>query len=273
MTGSEVPSMLWGTQMNMRINQIRCLNRLSVAMMVLLLLLSFSAHAEESDNTTSWEYDATVYLWGANITTETPAGTSVIPFYKLLNNLEMAFMGTFEARKDNWAFGADAIYMDLERDGGRSIAGPEGGIISTSNEVALTAWVVTPTARYTLHQSEKGSFEIVGGFRYLNLDASARVYTQNVDLLNRSTSESNWDAVIGARARINLNKKWYIPLYADIGTGDSDSTWQAMAGIAYRFESMDLTVAYRYLDYDFEDDLLLDGMTMKGPVAGLTFHF
>jgi hypothetical protein len=258
---------------NMVINEVRWIKSLSFATIVLLVILSFPAQAEESDKTSDWEYNATVYLWGANITTETPAGTSVIPFYKLLDNLEMAFMGTFEARRDDWAFGADAIYMNVQRDGGRSIAGPDGGTISTSNTVALKSWVVTPTARYTLHESEKGSFDLVGGFRYLDLNVSAKVFTENVDLLNRSTSGSNWDAIIGARARINLNKKWYIPLYADIGTGDSDSTWQAMAGIAYRFESMDLTVAYRHLDYDFKNHPILKGMTMKGPIAGLTFHF
>lgn len=37
------------------------------------------------------------------------------------------------------------------------------------------------------------------------------------------------------RERFNLNEKWFIPANADIGTGDSKHTWQAMSGFGYHF--------------------------------------
>jgi len=46
-------------------------------------------------------------------------------------------------------------------------------------------------------------------------------------------SGSNWDAIVGARGAVDLTEKWHLFGYLDIGAGDSDLTWQAMAGIGY----------------------------------------
>jgi len=29
------------------------------------------------------------------------------------------------------------------------------------------------------------------------------------------------------------SRKWFVPYYLDVGTGESDLTWQAMGGIGY----------------------------------------
>jgi hypothetical protein len=51
------------------------------------------------------------------------------------------------------------------------------------------------------------------------------------------TNNSYWDAVIGIKGRVNFgaDQQWFIPYYLDIGTGDSDLTWQAVAGAGYQF--------------------------------------
>ena len=51
---------------------------------------------------------------------------------------------------------------------------------------------------------------------------------------NVGSSSSN------SRATVFLNEKWYLPLYDDIGTGDSDLTWQLGAGIGYRFDKLNV---------------------------------
>ena len=35
--------------------------------------------------------------------------------------------------------------------------------------------------------------------------------------------------------RFGPNREWFVPYYADIGTGQSDFTWQAIGGIGYAF--------------------------------------
>ena len=45
-----------------------------------------------------------------------------------------------------------------------------------------------------------------------------------------------WDGIVGAKGAFALGDKhkWVVPYYVDIGTGDSDVTWQAELGVGYR---------------------------------------
>jgi len=49
-------------------------------------------------------------------------------------------------------------------------------------------------------------------------------------------SDTIWDGIVGFKGRVALgsDKKWYIPYYADVGTGQSDLTWQVLAGVLRR---------------------------------------
>ena len=240
----------------------------------LALACSTSAFAADSGGDSDWQYSGTVYLWGANITANTPrSDTDPLPFYKLLDNQQMAFMGVIEARNDKWAFNTDVIYMDVKARNNDPVTGPGGGSFDARRSVELKSWVVTPTIRYTLSETEKARFEFVTGLRYTYIDTAANIHVEDESVLDKQVSGANWDAIIGARSIFHLNEKWYIPLYADIGTGTSDRTWQALAGIGYRFSKVDATLAYRYLDYKFDDHQILADMTMKGPVAGFTFYW
>ena len=243
---------------------------------LLAVLLSIAGSstlfAADSGNDSDWEYGATIYLWGANITANTPgSNTDPIPFYELLDNLEMAFMGGFEARKDKLSFFTDLIYMDIKTTKTKPI-GP-GGNIETNGSVALTSWIFTPQVRYALVDDEKSRFELLAGVRYLDLDVAASINVEETPILDGRQNGTNWDGIIGARWVINLNDKWFVPLYGDIGAGNSDSTWQAFGGIGYRFKRVEATLAYRHLQYSFNSGQLLDNMVIKGPMGGVTFRF
>lgn len=59
-----------------------------------------------------------------------------------------------------------------------------------------------------------------------------------------------------------------------MGAGDSDYTWQAMAGVGYRVNQMvDVVAAYRYLEWKFEDNKVIDTLDISGPLVGLKFQF
>ncbi|MGB5567908.1 MAG: hypothetical protein WBM81_01280 [Sedimenticolaceae bacterium] len=60
--------------------------------------------------------------------------------------------------------------------------------------------------------------------------------------------------------------------YGDVGTGDSDLTWQGRLGLGYRFDEVDAIFGYRYLDYDI-GGTDIDDITIKGPYAGVKMHF
>jgi hypothetical protein len=72
---------------------------------------------------------------------------------------------------------------------------------------------------------------------------------------------------------VDLTEKWYLFGYLDIGTGDSDVTWQGLGGVGYRFKWFDLVAAYRYLRWNFSDNKALDNLYLYGPAAGIRFQF
>ena len=64
-----------------------------------------------------------------------------------------------------------------------------------------------------------------------------------------------------------------MPYHLDLGTGDSDFTWQGYAGIGHQWRWGSLVLGYRYLDFDQGDDSEVRGLTMAGAELGVSFRF
>ena len=129
----------------------------------------------------------------------------------------------------------------------------------------MKSWITTFAAGYNFVDNEKVVLDLVGGARYLWLDTEVKLNLSREGALlqtsrQKKVSESDhvWDGIVGVRGQIKLNDKWYMPYYADVGTGQSDLTWQALVGVGYTFKWGDVLLAYRYLDYDFDSDFMLD---------------
>ncbi len=62
---------------------------------------------------------------------------------------------------------------------------------------------------------------------------------------------------------------------ADMGAGDSVFTYQAMAGVGYRYGWGDVLLSYRYISYDNDDDGIqaIDDLELYGPQIGVIWHF
>jgi hypothetical protein len=86
---------------------------------------------------------------------------------------------------------------------------------------------------------------------------------------------SNWDAIVGAKGRFTLDdaKRWFVPWYVDIGTGESSLTWQAMGGVGYAFSWGEIVGAWRYLDYDMKSGSRIESMNFNGPAIALAFRW
>ena len=88
-----------------------------------------------------------------------------------------------------------------------------------------------------------------------------------------SGSGGVWDGIVGVTGELNLNDKWYAPYYLDVGAGNSNFTWQAMAGVGYRFDKFDAILTYRYMDWDFDDNDVFDDLNLSGPMIGIEGEF
>ena len=244
------------------------------------LLLAFccasSAAAQDENN---WQFEATLYGWYTAIDGTVkhpggavPGGPFEIDASDILDNLDMVFMGSFEARNSKWSIITDAIYLDIGADKNTTVKTRSGIPLNANVGLDLSAWILSGAVGYDVVQTDRVTLAVVGGVRYatIDVDASLGMLGRQAE---RSQSEGLLDGIVGVRGYITLNENWYLPYYADIGTGDSDLTWQALAGIGYRFSWGDIRLAYRYLSYDLDDGKHLEDLEVAGPVLGVGFRF
>lgn len=258
-------------------------NRSLLALLCAVTLTVGSAPAAAGESTADdgWRYAASVYLWGAGIKGETAAGSEVdISFNDLISNLNMAFMGDFEARRAGWSFLADVIYLNVGADGDGEVpvpVAPDSNLrIKVDADVKTKGWVLNLLGGYNFWTSEQGALDVIAGARYLDLKLDFGLGLNAGPLARArdiSVSGTVWDAVLGVRGYANLNEKWYLPVYVDVGTGQSDLTWQASAGLAYRFNWGDVSLVYRHIEWDFESSSRLDNMNFSGPLLAAKFRF
>ncbi|MBW1789784.1 MAG: hypothetical protein JRK53_24735, partial [Deltaproteobacteria bacterium] len=179
--------------------------------------------AQEATQADDWQFAIELYLWGASIGGRSASGSDIdIQLDDISDSLEFAFMGAAGVRKGKWSLAADVMYLNAE-----TSAAIAPGL---NANVELTNWIITPVVGYNLVDTRKSRLDILGGARFLYMKADLRVDALGA---RAEDSGSNWDAIIGARGAVDLTEKWHLFGYLDIGAGDSDLTWQAMAGIGY----------------------------------------
>jgi len=215
------------------------------------------------------------YVWMPAIGGTTTSGTDFsIDFSDIVSNLKFTYMGIAGVKKGKWSFLVDTLYLDIKdtKDGSRS---DSRGTINTHTEVQVKSWVVTPVIGYNVIDCEKGKLDIVAGARYLWVQVDVDVSTSRPGARDPQVSVSDdvWDGIVGIKGEIALSENLYMPLYLDIGTGNSDFTWQAAGGLGYRFSACDVVAGYRYLSWDFSSSRALNDMNISGPYIGLKFIF
>lgn len=244
-------------------------------------LFAPSAWAQTADATVAdkWQFEASAYLWGAGIGGETTSGGEIdISFSDLLENLDMALMANLSARRGNWAVASDIIYLNVSDDNENdlSLPGPAGLPVTGKTKVSLKAWVISPRVNYTLLSSEQGNLDAVVGARFLSIDVGLKVKASSAiggRSVNGSADGSVWDGIVGLNGNIKLTDKWFLRYYGDVGTGQSDFTWQALGMVGYRFNKVDALLGYRYMKWQFDGVGGLDNLDLKGPMAGFTYRF
>ncbi|MCW8799911.1 MAG: hypothetical protein OQK71_03180 [Desulfobacter sp.] len=261
--------------------------KLGIVTLSLLLVFCWVNHAAAQDtskqNTDKWEYALTLYGWYTDIdgTVNHPTDSVILggPFKydasDIIDDLSMLFMGVFEVHKNKWSFLTDVIYLDVGSDKTTTVTGKHGLQYTTSTSLDIASWIVSGAVAYDVVQDDWGTLAVVGGLRYTTVDIDSSLdFHALMDRTSQiSKSEDVLDGIVGLRGFINLSKNWYIPYYADIGTGGSDLTWQAVTGIGYRFSWGDIKLIYRYLDYQMDDGSLLEDLNVSGAALGVTFRF
>jgi hypothetical protein len=245
-----------------------------------LLMGSLDATAETTASD-DWQYAASLYFFAPAVKGSTASGSDIdVSFDTLLDNLNMTFMGAFEARKGKWSALADVLYLNVGADRGAEVplTGPLGQPlgIKADASVKVRGWVLSALGGYNVYEASQASVDVIAGLRYLELKASFGLSLQGQRLGQAIESDASavvWDGVVGVKGRANLSGDWFLPFYLDVGTGDSDLTWQALAGAGYRFHWGDVSLAYRYLKWDLGSSSPIDDISFSGPQLTATLRF
>jgi hypothetical protein len=207
---------------------------------------------------------------------------------KIIDSLKFTFMGQLEGRRGSWGLFTDIIYMDVggaksqSRDlviGGVPL--PAGTDANVNYDLKGLVWTVAGT--YRLSHDASAPVDLVFGTRLLDIDQTLRYeLSGNIGSLpipgRTAQSEvglTNWDAIVGVKGRFAFGDggKWFAPYYFDVGTGGSDLTWQAIAGIGYSFKWGDVVAAWRYVDYEMKSDKKIETLTFNGPAIAAVFRW
>jgi hypothetical protein len=240
-----------------------------------------------------WQYQGTLYVYAPSISGESKfpesgGGSSAsIDGEDILNALEFAFMGAFEARRQDWGVLTDLIYLNLgaSASGSRdiTIGGSDLPVGAAANiDYDLQGWAWTVSGNYRIAGGSK-TLDLLAGARLLDIESGLKWQVtgdvSSVPVVDRQGAHTsrvhNVDAIVGCKGRMSFGDRqaWFVPYYLDVGTGESDLTWQAMAGLGYTFDWGDFLVALRYLDYDLPSDSTIKSVTFNGPTFAVSFRW
>jgi hypothetical protein len=257
------------------------------------LAVSLIAAPASAQNLGDWDWRWEIYGWLPTIKQTTANGVDVkIDKNDILDNLDFTFQTNLSATRGDWTLFADGVYMNLGGKDRASTSEPIGNFgrvdVEVDAKIDIKSVISTFGGGYKFYENHNTKLNAVGGVRYtylkVGIDAEVDGVAQ-IDLLGNTfkrkfkdqidldESESFWDGVIGLQGETKINDRWTFLYYGDIGTGDSDLTWQASAGFRYAFERFDLTLRYRHLHYNFGKNDLAKELTVSGPQVGILFEF
>jgi len=240
-----------------------------------------------------WQFRAALYGWFPDIGGKTtfPAGTGSnidVTSDTIINNLKFTFMGTLEAQKGRWGAFTDIVYLDVggSKSGTRDLRPGGGdlpaGITADANlDIKGTVW--TLAGSYRVATDPAATLDVLAGARMIQIKENLG-WQFSTDIVGISppprtgSSEqkiTNWDAIVGVKGRVAFgnNREWFVPYYLDVGTGESDFTWQAIGGLGYAFRWGEIFAVWRYLDYDFGSNKGIQEVNLNGPAIGVAFRW
>jgi hypothetical protein len=209
----------------------------------------------------------------------------------VLDALKFTFMGTAEVSKGKWGLWTDLVYADFgaSKQASRdfTIGQPPNNQLPVGIDANLVldlkSWIWTIAGTYNVMESPDGKMDVLAGARLNDMETTLSWSlngTGGGGTLPPKTGSgvskiSNWDGIVGLKGRVNFgaSKRWFVPYYADIGTGESDLTWQLMAGVGYQFDWGSLVASWRYLKYDFKSSSPVQDLSYNGPLVGVVFRW
>lgn len=240
----------------------------------------------------AWQFDAALYLYLPSVDGTTRFGNggasdATVDVAKLLESLNATFQASFEARRGQWGGYTDFVYVNFSHANSSTRELSIGGIplpadVSAATDLGLKGSAWTLAGLYRAVPDPVSPLDVIAGARLLDikqtlawqLSGNIGQFPVQGQARTQEASVHSLDAIVGVKGRVALGgSKWYVPYYLDVGTGDADLTWQAMAGIGYSFGALSVVGSWRYLDYRFKSGKPFETLSFSGPVFAAVYRW
>jgi len=240
---------------------------LAAAILSLAVAASISPGTVAAQESDSWEFRVTPYLWmlGLDGTTAVLGDDADVDasFSDILDLLNIALSVNMELSKGNVFFVMDVMYAALETD----FAGPD----PIGGDIDIELIIADLSVGFKVNEN-------------FDLYAGARLYDQEIgitpNMMSKVTLGDDWtDFILGFRVHNDMSEKWSFMAKLDGAvSGDSESAWYVQAVFLRHFsKNRHLDLGWRYYDVDYESG---SGLTRfkwdvahSGPVIGYSWEF
>lgn len=237
----------------------------------------------------AWSFELTPYLWAPGIgSTLNYSGqyikTADLSANNIISNLKSGAMLAGEVRYGKWGVMADVVSATLQKTSNTSVTPQAPYTYQIATKATVQQTILTGAATYNFINNQNATMDGLLGVRWIGVTATLNLAVDGVSAAINGDSKvmSTADPIVGLKGRYRLaNSTWYMPYYADIGSGGgaTNLTWQAMLGIGKAVsKGVDVSLIYRGLYYDMNSSKtngqgLLQKTTFQGPQLSATFNF
>ncbi len=243
--------------------------------------LGWSLPATASD----WQWTVVPYVWATDTTADVSIDPyldmeSTVTFDELVDNLEVGGQFHVEAARNKWAFFLDFTYLLASDDQDLPDGSPPLGGANIDAEIT-NIFAEVGAAFRVFGEPGLDGVDVFAGVRVIDteveLDASlAGPFGQSGDV---NASDTLADGFVGARIGKTFGSNWAASLRADVGTGDTDLTWNVQGMLAYQFGENNrfaAALAYRYMEIEMDvagggQDIEIE-LTMSGPALAFVYR-
>ena len=244
---------------------------MKAAVACLTVVLAGPAAAQNSD----WSFALSPYAWTPGITSSVETAWGTVEVDKsigdVLSDLDLAFMGAFEARNGPWSLIADLFYADLSE----SHATPLGVLFSRVR-IETEVRALSGYAGYRVHEDDRVAVDLMAGFRVNSVDLNVSLSPGLLQGQRFGASETWIDPLVGGRVRFAITDRWFATALVDVGGkgGGSDLTWQTFASLGYQIdERWSVQGGWRYVSIEKSIDGRDVEIDLSGPLLGFTVRF
>jgi hypothetical protein len=229
-----------------------------------------------------WHLTIGAWVWGldgqlGDEDNETDIDSDWTDTLENLDSLEFALNARLRVEWGKWAVtvevdGADVEdTVDFERLG-----------VAVDGEASI--WTLQAQLGYRFAGGHMGCgpcrpsycIEAYAGFRAWWVDTEIEPQGSTVPLPTLDADESWIDPIVGLRAEFRWPNGWSLLAEGDIGGFGigSDFSWHLLAAVGYSFnDHVQLSLGWKVLDVDYDDDGFVFDVQMSGPFVALTFSF